>query len=295
MVLFGRRCFFVLGLLPVFLSAQAEQKTLVQVNPVSVSNISDADSEMFETLVNSYLSSMNNIELIRQGQNTGRPVDFVLESEFGTSNDDEGIFVSFNVKDAKTGETASYRTTHRSSAEAALKLRAIVQTLNFADSDSSGGRVPALSAADAAGTPLAGLTRAEFDAALEITPRGILGLWRGGDGIEMVHFKNDGTAVAFWTSGENMNLSWSISGKSLLLTQTSPNREGFLAGYPQNIPAAAARSFENEAEPIRFALFLVDRTTLRGEKTGSEPLMDGDDFVLLHGVKRDARWTRLGR
>jgi hypothetical protein len=268
------RISLLLLLTSVALSAD-EWKAIVLVHPLERENIEIEESSFVETLLYSYISAMNDIEVLleedRQAENN---VDYEL---FGSlNNDGDSTVITLNVKNLATGEIVAYTSTHKNSSEMVLKLRSIVQTLFHAPTAMSSVNVPSVP------------VEAE-----SITLNAIVGLWRADGGIEMVNFQRDGTAIAFFSSGERMSLKFTIEDNVLKVIQNSPNRERYYQGLPYDI----VRELTQKAQPLYFELQLFDNgLSLRGKRIETTAITGPNgEIQLTHNTEHATEWKRHTR
>jgi hypothetical protein len=254
-------------------------KVVVLVHPLERENIEIEESSFIESLLYTYLSTMTDIEVLleenalvgQSGPGGGANIDYEL---FGSlNNDGSNTVITFNVKNAVTAEIVSYTSSHKNSSEMVLKLRSIVQTLFHEPAASATTNVPI--------------------PADDITLNGIVGLWRADNGIEMVNFQRDGSTIAFFSSGERMNMRFTIEDNMLKVIQNSPNRERYYQGLPYNM----VRELTQKAQPLYFELQLFDQgMTLRGKRieTTAEQSPTGT-ILLTHNAERVTEWKRHTR
>jgi hypothetical protein len=139
------------------------------------------------------------------------------------------------------------------------------------------------------GTPAAGPPTG----AARLTENGVIGTWRGDTGSELIRLRQRGRGVAFFSSGAQMDLIYTIEDNTLRVSQSSPNTER----YYHPVPYAVARRLVTEAEPMRWELLLDEGgNILRGMKIATAVRYEGNTVLeLLPGSARDAEWTRSSR
>jgi hypothetical protein len=163
----------------------------------------------------------------------------------------------------------------------ALKVRSLVETV-FAPPVMAAGSFTAVEA---------GIVPAELPET--ITEKDIAGAWKGESGIEMIHLQQGGRGIAFFSSGAQMNLTYTIEDNTLKVRQNSPNTERFY--YP--LPYGVATQLTAKAGPMTWELYLYSGGThLRGVKTSTEAKVEGDLLVeLIPDATRDTEWIRTVR
>ncbi|MDR1230992.1 MAG: hypothetical protein LBK61_06275 [Spirochaetaceae bacterium] len=270
----GHISIFALLLLCSPLSTE-EWKTGVLVHPLIRENVEIEESTFIESLLYSYISAMNNIEVLLEED--GRAEKNVLYELFGSlNNDGDNTIITLNVKNLASGEIVAYTSAHKNSSEMVLKLRSIVLSL-FEDPASA---VPA-------NDPLSPAI------AEQVTLNAVVGLWRAESGIEMVNFQRDGTTIAFFSSGERMSLKFTIEGNVLKIIQNSPNRERYYQGPSQDI----IRELTQNAQPLYFELQLFDNgQTLRGKRIETAASVGPNGKIFLtHNTEHETEWKRHTR
>jgi hypothetical protein len=252
-----------------------EWKVVVLVHPLERENVEIEESSFVESLLYSYISAMNDIEvLLEEDVLAEKNVDYELFGSLG--NDGDNTVITLNVKNLATGEIVAYTSAHKNSSEIVLKLRSIVQTL-FYDPVS-------VAAADV----LPSSAVAE-----DITLNAIVGLWRADSGIEMVNFQRDGTTIAFFSSGERMSLKFTIENNVLKVIQNSPNRERYYQGLSYDM----VRELTQKAQPLYFELRLFDNgLTLRGKRIETAAASGPNGEIrLTHNTEHETEWKRHTR
>jgi hypothetical protein len=278
-----RRGFITVFFLAALIICADEKKIVVLLHPLTWESSGGSDFTLIESLLSSYLSSMTGLSVIREPEETretgvageldGTDMPGGIDFELSGSINNDGVnnTITLNVKNMRTDEVTVYTSVHKNSSELVLRLRSIAQAL-FSEP------VPFVAGED-------GDIEAE-----PVTAASLAGLWHAGTGIEMVNFQRDGSAIAFFSSGERMNLKYIIEGRRLKIIQNTPNRERYYFGLSYNI----ARELTLGAKPLRFELSLFDNgLVLRGkqiETVGAEST-DGS-VTLIHDYERAAEWKR---
>jgi hypothetical protein len=250
-----------------------ERKVIVLLHPLEWENVGVEESSFVESLLYSYISMMNDIEVLLEENEQAGNVDYEL---FGNlNNDGVNTIITLNVKNMNNGEIISYTSAHKNSSEMVLKLRSIVQTL-FHE--------PTPSSANNDASPVA---------AEVVTLNAVIGLWRSDGGIEMVNFQRDGTTIAFFSSGERMSLKFTIEDNVLKIIQNSPNRERYYQGQPYDI----VRELTQKAQPLYFELQLFDNgLTLRGKRIETTATTGPNgEIQLTHNTEHTTEWKRHTR
>jgi hypothetical protein len=278
-----KQSFITIFLLIALTLGAEEKKTVILLHPLIWESGGGSEFTLIESLLSSYLSSMAGLFVIHDpeelrekdgtddpdGADTPDAIDFELSGSI--NNDGVNNTITLNVKNIRTDEVTVYTSAHKNSSELVLRLRSIAQALFFE---------PA---------PIAAGEDGDIEAE-PVTTENLAGLWRAANGIEMVNFQRDGSAIAFFSSGERMNLKYSIEDRLLKIIQNTPNRERYYFGLSYNI----ARELTRGAKPLRFELSLFDNgLILRGkqiETVGAEST-DGS-VTLMHDYERDVEWKR---
>jgi hypothetical protein len=131
----------------------------------------------------------------------------------------------------------------------------------------------------------------EIEAVSErLTEADISGTWRGDEGIEMVRLQRGGRGIAIFSSGAQMNLTYSIENNILRVVQSSPNTER----YYHPVPYEVARQLAERAEPMRWELLLYENgALLKGIKVATAVLYEGNTILeLFPGSYREAEWNK---
>jgi hypothetical protein len=121
----------------------------------------------------------------------------------------------------------------------------------------------------------------------------ILGLWKADNGIELVRFLPDGKAFAFFSSGLNMMLKYTIENNILRIMQTAPNNERYY--YPQPLPIA--KKLAEEADPMRWELSLFeDGLLLKGKRI--ETIAQAENYttiIIIKNTESETQWSKMPR
>jgi len=319
-------CGFLFCFLVLSLAKAGENDALLKVNPFKFVDISPDEGKLIESLVYSYVSEIPGITVYQDlsgvdGKNKENPQskagagatrglqeapneldvpiilpepqvssiaaepDYTLNGKIYTEGGERVI--SIDMSDNKTHSkpvnlTASFKT----ASEMALKVRSMVEdnikTLSDKNKHSRG-----------------------LGEALKIGYMDLAGSWHGDNGIEIIRFAPGERALAIFSSGESMELSYKIDGKTLTITQTSKNNYR----YYYHLTEKAARILEEKAAPMRWEFHLYDGgKTLEGQWISSQLVGDagakvsgaaggkgsgGDANPIIKSVVKDAKWTKL--
>jgi hypothetical protein len=254
-------------------NAQSE-KAVYKIYPLEAEGTSHEEARLLDSLIYSYFSDQNDIIILRQEDGldgTGPNPDYFVKSSLYPDN--EGCVFELIISDASSRELSRQSARYKTARDIALNLQSIV---NAAFELRGGGE-------EYPEAPEAGL----------IDNEKILGLWSGDMGIKLVRILPNGKAFAFFTSGVNMMLSYSIENNMLIIRQVSPNNENFY--YP--LPLPIARILAKEAEPMRWEFMLYENeNVLKGSRI--ETTAEFEDYektVIRHNSSRKSEWNRLQR
>ena len=276
-----------------FLSLSAgaqETRPLIQFGPFQTQGISVEESRFIETLLKNYLSVagelINDLALPQPAFPSGgvSPDSWIQVPDYYISGTiylerDNRVFTLeiFNIRTEKVSRST---TVHKTASDLALKARSLVESVFNIPDQALKGQNPSVSSELAAESP-------EI-----ITEKDIIGTWRGDSGIEMIRLQQNGRGIAFFSSGVQMNLSYTIENNTLTVKQNSPNMERFY--YP--IPLEAARQLSASADPMRWELLLYSGgTRLRGVRVSTEARIEDNTVVeLFPETEKDSLWVRTG-
>ena len=260
-----------------------DAKPLIRLNNFSTLGISSEESRLIQSLFTSYLSDMGELlpyienhheqpspaSTVSQSGERPRPVDYTINGTIRLEQD--GHIFQLEITNVRSGEIYSVSSIYKTTGELALKARSILETA-FAES-------------------------IESDKQVQISPESInesyvIGAWKGEAGIEMINLQRGGRGVAFFSSGAQMVLSYSIHNNTLRVWQVSPNSERFY--YP--LPLYAAIHLAEGAEPMIWELSLFNRgTILSGVRQATAVRMEFEKVgELVHGGDiRQVQWTKV--
>ena len=278
--------------LPFFVAAQ-ETKPIIRFSPLYTQNIGIEETRFIESLIQSYLSDVGEVvnffdsdtpsPSLSPGETlpgswTKTP-DYVISGSLYLERDSR-IF-TLEIHNTLTRETIRTTTVHKTASDLALKVRSLVESAFNASAQGAKAAVPAESSGAGDENP-------------ETITEGIIaGTWRGEPGIEMIRLQQGGKGVAFFSSGAQMNLSYTIENNTLKIRQNSPNMERYY--YP--LPYGIAKQLSAVAEPMYWELSLYSGGThLKGVKISTGTEIEGNTLVkLIPGSTKDTLWVRAGR
>lgn len=274
--------------LSVAVSAQ-DARPIVAVLPFETAGTSQEETRTIEGLVQSYVSELQDFRLISTADRDRvlseqevsaalgdsakigslLSANFLLAGSIGAIGDDRVLTIE--VIKVSSGEKKSASSVHRSMSELALATRGLVQKIFAVDQ-----------------TPVP-----EDQGATEIQAEEIVGSWRGDKGIELVKVFKGGKAIAVFSSGAQMELSYRIDGGTVHFTQASPNAIRFY--HP--VPYAVAKELVAVAQPMEWIFALrAEGTVLRGVKISTAVRYAKDSVLeILPDASRDAEWTKPSR
>jgi hypothetical protein len=263
-----------------------EEKPRVKIIPFTVHGLGTEEARIIESLIWSYIAALGDASFSSErgelfsfdppeGEdpvlpvNDGRSPDYTLSGSITLERDSRILMLE--IGEQATGEITYYTSAHKTTSELVLKIRSLIES---AFSLNPGGPV-----------------RAEEPELL--TEGGIAGTWRGDTGIEIIRLRRGGRGTAIFSSGAQMELSYSIDQNTLRVTQSSPNTER----YYHPVPYGVAKQLVSDAEPMRWELLLYHQgTSLRGIKIATAVRYEGNTILeLLPASAREAEWTRTIR
>jgi len=267
-----------------FIVAAQEAKPIIRFSPLYTQNIGIEETRFIESLIQSYLSDVGDVvnffdnDMPSSASWTKTP-DYVISGSIYLDRDSR-IF-TLEIHNTLTRETTRTTTVHKTASDLALKVRSLVENAFNAALQNAKNAGPAESAGNSDEIPET------------ITERTITGTWRGEAGIEMIRLQQGGKGIAFFSSGAQMSLAYSIEDNTLKVRQISPNMERFY--YP--LPYEVAKQLSAGAEPMYWELLLYSGGThLKGVKISTEAEIEGNTLVkLIPGSARDSLWVRASR
>ncbi|AEF80748.1 TP0183 family DNA metabolism protein [Leadbettera azotonutricia] len=273
-----------------FLAYSQESKPIIRFSPFFTKGIGIEETRFIESLIQSYLSDFGDVvnffdsSLPQDFSGTGalpdtwtKAPDYVLTGSIYLEPD--GRIFTLEVHNTVSGDTLSSTTVHRTASDLALKARSLVENV-FSS--------PVMAAKASPEAKEAPAERPE-----PITETAVIGTWRGESGIEMIRLQQGGRGVAFFSSGAQMNLSYTIENNTLKVRQNSPNTERYY--YP--LPYGVAKQLSAEAGPMVWELYLYSGGAhLKGVKISAEAKVEGNLLVEINPeASRDTKWTRSMR
>ncbi|MDR3167720.1 MAG: hypothetical protein LBT93_07235 [Treponema sp.] len=266
-------------LFPILAGAQGH-KPVIRFMPLIAEGIDYEEIRLIEGLIQSYLSDFGEVVNFFSPSHENILPDSPKDFEFLSSVPDyilsgsvylerDNRIFTMEISTIATGETASYISVHKNTSELLLRARSLVE----------------------AAFPVRYLSAVEKNLMPEpLTERGIIGIWRGDPGIEMVRLQRSGQGVAIFSSGVRMDLRYAIEDNTLKIQQISPNNERFYHPLPFEI----AKILSAEAEPISWELMLYEKgTTLRGIKRATDIRYEGIGVLeFLRGTVREVVWIK---
>jgi hypothetical protein len=267
-----------------FLPAQSN-KPVIHVMPFAMEGIGTDEARLFESLVQSYLSDIGDVENIEAALQTVSPdtlkaadspvkaPDFTLTGSVFLEQDSR-IF-KFDIFNTLTGETKSFTMISKSAGEMALKTRSLLEAAFPLREEPSVRPFPREANPE------------------NINENRVMGSWKGEPGIETIRLHRGGRGIAVFSSGAQMALSYSIENNTLKVRQTSPNSERYF--YP--LPLETAKQAAALAEPMSWELKLYKLgNTLRGSKTAAG-FRQGDSgaIEIVPAEVRETEWTKSFR
>jgi hypothetical protein len=263
-----------------FLAYSQESKPVIRFSPFFTKGIGIEETRFIESLVQSYLTDFGDVVNFFDSplpDTWTKAPDYVLSGSIYLEPD--GRVFTLEIHNTVSGETLSSTTVHRTASDMALKARSLVE--NVFSSPMIAARA----------------TKAEAEAPAErpepISETDVIGTWRGESGIEMIRLQQGGRGVAFFSSGAQMNLTYTIENNILKVRQNSPNTERFY--YP--LPYGVAKQLSAEAGPMVWELYLYSGGAhLKGVKISTEAKVEGNLLVEINpDTSRDTQWTRSMR
>jgi hypothetical protein len=267
---------------PLLTGAQ-EVKPIIRFSPFYTKGIGFEDAQLIQSLIQSYLSDFAEVVSAFDDSSAEALQDFgnqapnyVLSGSIYLERDTR-IF-TLEIYNTQTGETLSVTSTHKTVSDLVLKAHFLVEA---AFNPSGQALVDALPGE----TPEIPKEEPEI-----ITGNSIAGTWRGEIGIETIYLSRQGRGKAFFSSGAQMDLSYTIENNTLKIRQDSPNT----ARYYYPLPGEAARQLSAKAEPMTWELSLYRQgTRLKGVRIVTDARMEENVLVeLLPGSARETEWIR---
>ena len=277
-------------LFPFFAGAQ-ESRPVIRFSPFYTQGIGIEETRFIESLIQSYLSDVGELvnffdsippESLSDGlfpNSLLKAPDYVLSGSIYLDRDYR-IF-TLEIHNTHTKETTRTTTVHKTASDLVLKARSLVESVFNPPNQTAKGAAPAEADQSAPERPE------------NITENAIAGTWRGDLGVEMIRLQQGGRGVAFFSSGAQMPLTYTIEDNTLKVKQNCPNVERFY--YP--LPYGVAQQLSAEADPMYWELLLYSGGThLRGVKISTEAKIERNILVeLLPGTAKDSLWVRASQ
>jgi hypothetical protein len=116
----------------------------------------------------------------------------------------------------------------------------------------------------------------------------LAGTWHGEEHIDKIVLLRSGRGFIIYKNGASMNIQISISGDTVLATQTSKSNASFYPELPREIALVAAAS----ASPIVWELSLISESQLAGTKTTLVPVVTDGKAISSENSKVTVIWSR---
>jgi hypothetical protein len=298
---------FLLGLVLNFLWAlpafTQDKKPVIRVESFTFEGLGPQESQIIRTLFQSYLETLGTLVYPAPddpefppegspGENAGIfeaeiIPDFTFSARVIFDRDIRQVIVT--VGNVQSGEISSFDSTYKTTGELVLKARTFMESV-LAFGTPAAGRASLIAENAVPGTERTGPRETGSE---PVSAQRIAGTWRGDHGIEMVRLRRDGQGMAIFSSGAQMELSYTIADNTLFITQNSPNHER----HYHPLPYRVARVLAAQADPMRWEFLLYNNgTTLRGVHIRTTARYEGDKVLeLIPHSARESGWTRTGR
>ncbi|MDR2068681.1 MAG: hypothetical protein LBP71_02300 [Spirochaetaceae bacterium] len=263
---------------PPLLYAQ-EAKPLVAIMPFTVQGIPIDEAGIIESLIQSYMGDLGTDVVFLDpaitmdaAYDSGlfRHPEYILSGSIIREGENRILMLEFYKQ--STGDRVLYTSIHKTLSDLALKARSLV-----------------VSAFDLRSEP----ERIETTPPEQLTVNKLAGTWRGDAAIQLVRLRRNMGGTAIFTSGAQMNLTYSIENNVLTVFQDSPNTERFYHPLPYQV----ARRLSAEAEPMRWEFQLYENGgLLRGKRIETRVRYEGEEVLeLIPRVEEPAEWIKYGR
>ncbi|MDR2758132.1 MAG: hypothetical protein LBB78_01990 [Spirochaetaceae bacterium] len=277
-----RRKSFYIGLFFIFFSPllySQESKPLVAIMPFTVQGIPIDEAGIIVSLIQSYMGDLGNDVIFPDSSfntdtayNSGpfRSPEYILSGSIIREGENRILVLEFYNQ--STDERVLYTSIHKTLSDLALKARSLVVSAFDIKSEPEG---------------------TETEPPEQLTVNKLAGTWRGDAAIQLVRLRRNMGGMAIFTSGAQMNLTYTIENNTLMVFQDSPNTERFY--HP--LPYQAARRLSAEAEPMRWEFKLYGKGgMLRGKRIETKARYEGEQVLeLIPGVEQPAEWIKYGR
>jgi hypothetical protein len=258
-------------------AAAQDEKAVFKIYPLEAEGASTEDARLLEDIMFSYFSDQKDADILPPDSADAEPELSPVPDYFVKSSlrpDENGYVFEIVINDAASHELSRQTARYKSTKDIALNMHTIVN----AAFEWQGGLQETSEAPDVC----------------FIDDKNILGLWNGDMGIKMVRILPNGKGFAFFTSGVNMMLSYTIENNTLIVRQTSPNNENFY--YP--LPPPIAKVLAKEADPMRWEFMLYENENLlKGERIGTTAESESYEktVVIRHNTVQKSEWNRMTR
>jgi len=184
--------------IPIF-SWPQESKPIVRFIPFEAHGISAEEIHFIESLIQSYVSETGEVRF--QADDT--PADYIISGSIYLEL--KGRVFTLEVRNTQTNETIKSVTVHRTTGDLVLKARSLVEN-NF--------RIPVQTAKESS-------SRTEPEMPERLSEKNITGTWRGEAEIEIIRLSPGGKGAAFFFSGSNIDLIYTITNNILTINAES--------------------------------------------------------------------------
>ncbi|MDR2865420.1 MAG: hypothetical protein LBV68_07420 [Spirochaetaceae bacterium] len=266
--------------------------------PFTVRDVGLSEAKLIESLILSYISDIENVVVYMDPDAGEEPItggfwqeggDFSGSAEFPVESiknrtslpqyilsgsiyvEDENHVLSLDFNHLDRDEFIRKIALYKNTSEMALNVRSIIADYFHQNTQNI-------------------LT--EDESALPLNYLEIIGTWHGGDGIELIRFSPFGRALAYFSSGVTMELSYSVENNTLIVVQQSPNNYRYY--YP--LPATIAEKLAEKAEPVQWKMFLYNKgKILRGIRISTIVEYDKAHLItnIIFGNIKKEEWTKL--
>ncbi|MDR2052917.1 MAG: hypothetical protein LBP80_05840 [Treponema sp.] len=276
-----------------------DEKPVIRVESFTFEGLGPQESQIIETLFQSYLSTLGTVVYPVSGDLESPPErdagffeaeiipDFTFSARVVFDRDIRRLLVT--VGDVQSGEISSFNAAYKTTGELVLKARAFMESVLIFGIQGP-GPAPLIAENTAGGTERTGLQEIKAE---PMNERRITGTWRGDHGIEMARLQPGGRGIAILSSGAQMELIYTIADNTLFITQNSANHER----YYHPLPLSVARILAAQADPMRWEFLLYDNgATLRGIRISTAARYEGEEVLeLIPNSARESGWTRPTR
>lgn len=132
------------------------------------------------------------------------------------------------------------------------------------------------------------LSEGNSENTIQINMDFLAGTWQGEEHIDKIVLLRSGRGFIIYKNGASMNIQITISGDTILATQTSKSNASFYPELPREIALVAAAT----ASPIVWELSLVSESQLAGTKNTLVPIVRDGKTVSSENSKVTVIWSR---